>query len=196
MFQMEDICSITPPAVLAHLVAKSEELGFGRVSEPRVGALLQLLAASKPGGKMLELGTGAGIGTAWLLSGMDAASTLTTVDRDLDVQAVAREALGDDPRVQFVTTEGAAFLFRQQTPCYDLVFADTFPGKFEVLEDALALIKTGGFYIVVDMLPQPTWSASKAERVPVLLDVLGNHPKLHVLPLAWANGVVVAVKKA
>ena len=50
----------------------TEELGFTMASEPKTGALLAVLAASKPGGQFLELGTGTGLGTAWLLSGMDA----------------------------------------------------------------------------------------------------------------------------
>ena len=49
-------------------------------SEDRTGALLEVLAASKPGGRLLELGTGTGIGTSWLLSGMDEAATLVSVD--------------------------------------------------------------------------------------------------------------------
>jgi len=36
-------------------------------SDVMVGALLRLLAAAKPGGRMLELGTGTGLATAWVL---------------------------------------------------------------------------------------------------------------------------------
>ena len=60
-------------------------------SEPKVGSLLSALAASKPAGRFLELGTGAGHGTAWLLAGMDAASTLDTVDTNAEVLAIARD---------------------------------------------------------------------------------------------------------
>ena len=52
-------------------------------SVPRLGALLRALVASKPGGRFLELGSGTVHGTACLLSGMDAASHLDTVDRAL-----------------------------------------------------------------------------------------------------------------
>jgi predicted O-methyltransferase YrrM len=51
-------------------------------SEPLVGALLRSLAASKPGGRFLELGTGTGVATAWLLDGMDDRATLVSVDND------------------------------------------------------------------------------------------------------------------
>jgi predicted O-methyltransferase YrrM len=51
-------------------------------SEPLVGALLRTLVASKPAGRFLELGTGTGVATTWMLDGMDPASALTTVDTD------------------------------------------------------------------------------------------------------------------
>ena len=69
----------TPPAIEA-ILADTRALGFDMASEPRVGAALAALAASKPGGQFLELGTGTGHGTAWLLSGMDATSSLDTVE--------------------------------------------------------------------------------------------------------------------
>ena len=60
----------TPPAFHA-IVSDTNALDYTMVSEPKMGALLAVLAASKPGGRLLELGTGTGHGTAWLLSGMD-----------------------------------------------------------------------------------------------------------------------------
>ena len=48
----------------------------------------------KPGGRLIEIATGTGVGTCWLLDGMDAAATLTTVDTDPKVQAIARAHLG------------------------------------------------------------------------------------------------------
>jgi predicted O-methyltransferase YrrM len=43
-----------------------KNLDFGMASDPLTGALLATLAASKPGGRFLELGTGTGGATAWL----------------------------------------------------------------------------------------------------------------------------------
>jgi predicted O-methyltransferase YrrM len=47
------------PAGIADIVAETEALSFNMMSEAKVGALLAVLAASKPGGRLLELGTGA-----------------------------------------------------------------------------------------------------------------------------------------
>jgi predicted O-methyltransferase YrrM len=105
--------SVRTPAAVDRIAARTAELKFDMASEPQTGALLQLLALSKAGGRFLELGTGTGAATAWLLAGMDASSTLTSVDNDERVQAVARECLGSDRRLNLVTLDGAAFLWRQ-----------------------------------------------------------------------------------
>src|SRR5262245_52236178 len=82
------------PAALDAILNDTNALGFTMASEPKVGALLAAVAASKPGGRFLELGTGTGHGTAWLLSGMDSASSLVTVDNDPLVVAIAQHHLG------------------------------------------------------------------------------------------------------
>ena len=164
-------------------------------SEPLVGAMLRTLAASKPGGRFLELGTGTGIATAWLLDGMDGLSTLISVDNDGAVQQVARDFLGADSRLTLVKSGGAEFLERQPPESFDLVFADAMPGKYEVLDSALAVIKVGGFYVIDDMLPQPNWPEGHADKVPVLIERLIANPKFETLPLVWATGVVIAVRK-
>src|SRR4029434_9084680 len=98
------------PEAITGIVRDTKAMSFNMISEAKVGALLATLAASKPGGRVLELGTGTGHGTAWLLSGMDAASTLDTVDNDANVFAVAQRHLGADGRVTFHVIDGAAFL--------------------------------------------------------------------------------------
>jgi predicted O-methyltransferase YrrM len=70
------------PEAVRGIVADTEAMSFNMISETKVGSLLTALAASKPAGRFLELGTGTGHGTAWLLAGMDPASTLDSVDCD------------------------------------------------------------------------------------------------------------------
>src|SRR5512134_3758878 len=95
------------PTALAGILADTDAVGFAMASEPKVGALLAALAASKPGGRFLELGTGTGHGTAWLLAGMDGSSTLDTVDTDAQVTAIAQRYLASDRRVTFHVIDGA-----------------------------------------------------------------------------------------
>jgi hypothetical protein len=59
-----EICR-QPKAVRA-IVFDTEAMSFGMISEAKVGSLLAALAASKPAGQLLELGTGTGHGTVWI----------------------------------------------------------------------------------------------------------------------------------
>lgn len=186
--------SIHKPAPLARIRARTAELGFGMASEDLVGALLRTLVASKPGGSLLELGTGTGVATAWMLDGMDAGSRLTTIDPDKVIQSVVREALGTDSRLHIICGDGAEFLRTHPSSSFDLVFADAMPGKYEVLPEALRVVKPGGFYVIDDMLPQPNWPEGHQSRVDSLLATLSELDDFFVAPISWASGVVVAVR--
>src|SRR5689334_21214542 len=183
-----------PPSIPA-IVADNTAIAFTMISEPKVGALLATLAASKPRGRVLELGTGTGHGAAWLLSGMDAASTLDTVDTDENVVAVARRHLGGDRRVTFHVTDGAAFLKKDRLEPYDLIYADAWPGKFSHLDDALSLLRPGGVYVIDDLLPQVNWPEGHAPRVPALIDDIERRSEFSTVRLAWASGLMLVVKR-
>jgi len=192
---MDDLLHIHKPPALAALLEQSKALDFNMASEPKTGALLRVLAASKPAGRILELGTGTGVGTAWLLSGMDSASTLMSVDTNFTFQSAAQRVLGSDPRVSFVLEDAVDFLVRQPPASFDLVFADALRGKFEGLDEALAVVKPGGLYVIDDLLPQPNWPEDHGEKVPPLIERLAAQEQFLMVPISWASGLVLAVKK-
>lgn len=171
-------------------------MGFSMASEPLTGSLLRALAASKPGGRFLELGTGTGVGTSWLLAGMDAQSHLDTVDTDPAAQAIARQHLGVDSRVSFHLTDGAEFLAHAPEASFDLIYADAWPGKYSHLDRALALVRPGGIYVVDDFLPQPNWPDGHGEKASALIADLERRPGFVAVKLAWASGLVILVRTA
>jgi len=193
---MDDLAHLNPPAALSAILERTEALAFPMPSEPRTGAMLRVLAASKPGGRLLELGTGTGLCTAWLLDGMNRDATLITVDVDAGPQAVAREILGGDSRVRIVTADAAVFLRQQAAATFDLIFADAMPGKFELLDEALSLLPPGGLYVIDDMLPQANWPESHAPKVPRLIAALAARPGFRLVSLAWSSGLVVVARQA
>ena len=193
---MDDTTNLKPPAVVKELAQGAATLGFTMSSDLHTGSLLRTLAASKPAGEILELGTGVGMGTSWLLAGMDAAAHLTTVDRNEKTTAIARGLLGSDPRVTFQLMDGIAFIRScQKQRAFDLIFADTYPGKFEALDETLALLKKGGLYIIDDLNPQPGWAADHLPKVEHLLSVLEGREDLYITKLNWSVGLLVAVKR-
>ena len=183
------------PPNLAGIMADTAALSFTMISETKVGALLSALAASKPAARLLELGTGTGHGTAWLLDGMDAASTLDTVDSDERVVAVARRQLGGDGRVTFHVREGGEFLESCEPAQFDLIYADAWPGKFSRLDAALALLRPGGIYVIDDLLPQPNWPEGHAPKVPALVEDIERRTGFTTVRMAWASGLMMVVKR-
>jgi predicted O-methyltransferase YrrM len=183
------------PKALSRILERTDELGFGMASEEGTGALLRTLAASKRGGRFLELGTGTGIATAWLLDGMDPASELVSVDVDARFQQVARDALSGDQRLTLITEDAISYLQRQQAGSVDFVFADAMAGKYEGLDQALRVVKRGGFYVVDDMLPQANWPAGHVLKVQALMADLAARLDFAITQMGWASGIVIAVKK-
>jgi predicted O-methyltransferase YrrM len=69
------------------------------------------------------------------------------------------------------------------------------PGKFELLEETLRLLRAGGIYIVDDLLALPSWEAEHAPRVVRLIETLEQKEDLRVTKLNWSTGILIAVKR-
>src|SRR5215470_15464504 len=182
---MNDTENIKLPPRLSQLMSETKRLNFTMASDLLTGCLLRTLAATKPAGDFLELGTGTGVATAWMLDGMDEKSRLISVEIDEANLEVAKERLGDDLRVMFIHADANQF---------DLIFADSWPGKYTHLDEALRLLKRGGLYVVDDMLPQPNWPDGHAQRADELISVLENRGDLTITKLNWSTGIIVGVK--
>jgi predicted O-methyltransferase YrrM len=191
---MDAVEGIRLPAALPAIVDATRALRFVFASDLEFGPLLRMLAASKPGGNLLELGTGTGVGTAWLLDGMDAAARLTSVERDADVQAVAKKYLGDDRRMTFVHGDARDFLRSAAPASFDLVFADGGPGKLNDTELALRLVRPGGIYVGDDLRQHLLQEEGRAPRVKAFEARMLALTDFAVVKLDWASGVVLATR--
>jgi predicted O-methyltransferase YrrM len=186
--------NLDEPGSIAAIWTETCAVGFTMASDRRVGSLLRTLAASKPSSRFLELGAGTGLATAWLLDGMDAGSRLTTVDNDEVLLSILRRNLGADPRLTVVCSDADEFLRAVRGERFDFIFADTWAGKYRLLDEALELLNSGGLYVIDDMLPQPNWPPGHAEKAAGLLATLEKLEGFRVTKLSWASGVVIAAR--
>lgn len=193
---MIDSQNLREPKSLAGIWADTRAMGFTMASEPLTCCLLRSLVASKPAAKVLELGSGTGLSTAWLLDGMDSTSRLLTVDNDEKALRVLSRNLGSDPRLTIHCGDGDEFLRSLAGQRFDFIFADTWSGKYRLLDEALALLPPSGMYVIDDMLPQPNWPQGHAEKVANLVRVLEHRDDLHVTKMSWASGLMVATRKS
>lgn len=174
---------------------ETKDLGFTMASDILTCSLLRTLAATKPHARFLELGTGTGLATSWILDGMDKQSTLISIDNDPKCMQVASHFLGTDKRLQLVTTDGAAWIEANRQRTFDYIFADTWHGKYLLLDEVLAMLNPGALYIIDDMLSQPNWPEGHDQKAIKLLDDLEQRTDLTLVKQAWATGMVIAVKK-
>jgi predicted O-methyltransferase YrrM len=191
---MMDVSDYSLPVQYESIRTSTEALGFTMASDILTGTLLRTLAASKPSGRFLELGTGTGLATAWILEGMDAHATLISVDNDEKLLSVARQFLSGDNRIELVNADGGEWLENNSQLRFDFIFADTWHGKYILLQETLRMLNPAGFYVIDDMLPQPNWPEGHDEKASKLLDYLDQRKDLTLTKLSWSTGVVIAVK--
>jgi len=168
--------------------------GFSMASDVQTCSLLKTLAASKPGGKFLELGTGTGLSTAWILDGMSKDSTLVSIDNEKVFLQIAETHLGSDARLTLLHTDGADWVENNLGQKYDYIFADTWHGKYLLLDEVLEMLNPGALYIIDDMLPQPNWPEGHDLKALKLIDDLEARQDMILTKQIWATGIVIAVK--
>ena len=106
------------PAGVRGATERAGQHDFAFSCEPLVGRVLATLAAAVPdGGRVLEIGTGVGVGTEWLLAGLAGRTDVrvVTVERDPDVAAVAAVA-GWPDRVRLEVGDGDDRLMTADLP--------------------------------------------------------------------------------
>jgi predicted O-methyltransferase YrrM len=183
------------PKGFSDIEIASKAIGFSMPSDLQTGALLKTLAGSKPKANVLEIGTGTGLATAWLLAGMDADSSLLSVDNESTYQSIAKQVLGSDPRLQLLCADAGSWLEENKDQAFDLIFADAWPGKYANLDATLNSLSAGGLYIIDDMMPQPNWPDGHSDNVDKLVADLESRNDLQLVKLAWSTGILIATKK-
>ena len=179
------------PEKYGAILAATQQAGFTMASDALTCTLLRTLAAAKPAGSFLELGTGTGLSTACILQGMDAGSGLTSIDHDAEFLSIAKAHLRADDRLQLICTDAGTWLQQNRNLSFDYIFADTWHGKFLLLDETLAMLKKGGFYLIDDLLPQPNWPEGHAEKVVQLISFLENRNDLFLTKQHWATGCLL-----
>lgn len=183
------------PAAYKAIDDATKASGFTMASDVLTCSLLRTLAASKPKCKFLELGTGTGLSTAWILDGMDNESSLVSIDNDEKYLEIAQNFLAKDNRLNLIHTDGGEWVSQNKNAKFDYIFADTWHGKYILLDEVLAMLNQGGLYIIDDMLPQPNWPDGHQEKVVSLINNLEKRLDLFLTKQVWATGIIVAVKK-
>jgi predicted O-methyltransferase YrrM len=175
---------------------RAATLGFAQSCDPEVGRLLAVLAAAVPqDGRILEIGTGVGYGTAWIVEGLDGRYDAQVVSVEIEADRHAA-AIADDwpPFVEFVL--GDVLDLFESFGTFDLIFADAQGGKWEGLDRTIAALRPGGL-LVVDDMRRPTVSAypeQEAKTADVRATLFAD-PRLFSVEVDWATGLILSRRR-
>lgn len=142
--------------VLLRARERAAQYGCSAVA-PGAGAVLQLLAASVQARTAVEVGTGTGVASLWILRGMVPDGVLTTIDIEAEHQRAAKAAFTEDgirpTRVRAITGRALDVLPRLADAAYDLVLVGADKASYpEYVEQGLRLLRPGGVLAVDDAL--------------------------------------------
>ena len=157
--------------------------------------LAVLAATTPPGGRVLELGTGFGVGLAWILTGLGSRTDVEVVSIEKDAERVASLAAIDLPDHASIV-EGDIEASLPTLGQFELIFADAEVGKWTGLELTLAALAPQGLLLVDDM--DPSRYDSEVDRLAVedVRKVLMTDSRLASVELDVASGIILASRHA
>lgn len=175
--------------------AGAREAGFGLSCDARTGALLAVLANAVPsGGRVLELGTGAGVGLSWIVEGLGGRDDVEVVSVELDAATAAvATGLGWPDGVRIVVGDALAHI--DQPERWDLVFADAQGGKWEGLADTVRSLRPGGVLLVDDMAPAEFMDDEHRDKTAEVRAHLLASPDITAVEIGWSTGLILCSRR-
>lgn len=167
---------------------------------PGVGAALRFLAVAIRARAVVEIGTGTGLSGLWLLRGMVADGTLTSIDVDPEHQRIARAAFraaGHGPsRLRLINGMGLEVLPRLTDGGYDLVLVDAAPADHpRYLDEAVRLLRPGGIVALHGELDPAAADAAAAGLAETVRQVREDD-RLAATLLPLGDGLLAAVRSS
>lgn len=175
------------PPLVARARALALELGFEKSCTDEDGALLHVLASRGALRRVGEIGTGAGVGTAWLASALPPGTPLATAERDEELAAAASRLFADDPDVTVHHGDWRDVLAAEAP--FDLLFVDGGDAK-DAPDDVLGLVAPRGTIVMDDF----TWDPGTPDE---RRDGWLTHPEVAAIEVWTAPGrrAIVAVRR-
>jgi predicted O-methyltransferase YrrM len=157
------------PDVVRRAFDVSRRAGYVSFCRNETGRLLAALAATRSG-TLAEFGTGCGVGTAWLRSGIRDDARILTAELEPRLADAAATIFVDDDRVEVLAADWSTL--RDKGP-FSLLFLDA----REPLDSrdsgtradmVVDLVEPGGVVVLDDFIPCGSWPPVFEGRVDVL----------------------------
>jgi predicted O-methyltransferase YrrM len=170
--------------------------------DPATGAALRLLATTARAKAVVELGTGAGVSSLWLLAGMRPDGVLTSVDSESEHQRLAKASLAEAGvpagRARLIHGRALEVLPRLSDGAYDLLFCDAARSEnADYLAAALRLLRPGGLVVFAAALgggrvAEPAARDADTVALRELAKAVRDEPRLVAGAVPVGQGLLVA----
>ena len=132
--------------------AVGEEMGATDAT-PGTGAYLKHLAHILSAQSVVEIGTGSGVGALWVLEGMMASGTLTSIDNEMEHSNAAKNALLDADiaaaRFRLITNPAMEVVTKLADRAYDMVIFRHNPEDLPfAMNEAHRILRSGGVFVI------------------------------------------------
>lgn len=134
--------------------AREKGLELGVIdATPGSGAYLKYVASLIGAQSVVEIGTGSGVGTLWILKGMINSGVVTTIDPEVQHIQIARQVLldADIPanRYRLITSDYLEVMRKLADRAYDMVvFRGNPEDILDVIDEAHRILRTGGILAI------------------------------------------------
>jgi predicted O-methyltransferase YrrM len=186
--------------VLPPLVARAEDLArrsaFSNSCAPAVGSLLRTLSAAVPKeGRILEVGTGAGIGLAWIVTGLRDRTDVEVLS--IERNAARVNALWQERWPGYVSiVHGDAISLIGGIGNFDLIFADAPAIKGRKLRELVEILRVGGFLVLDDMDVSSSDCQETSSTPANVHDTLAHDSRVVYADIAFSSGVLLVTRAA
>ena len=136
------------------LAARARGLELGTVDASQgAGAYLRHLAHQLNAQSVVEIGTGSGVGSLWILEGMIASGTLTSIDDEMEHTSIAKVAMLEadiaQSRFRFITNPVMDVMTKLTDRAYDLVvYRHNAEDLAFAISEAHRILRTGGVFVI------------------------------------------------
>jgi predicted O-methyltransferase YrrM len=134
--------------------ARTRGVELGTVdSTPGTGAFLRYLAFTLKAQSVVEVGTGSGVGSLWLLDGMLESGTLTSIDDEMEHTQIAKLAFTEadiaSSRYRLITNSVVDVVSKLTDRAYDLVVLRHNPEDLSyIISEAHRILRSGGALVI------------------------------------------------
>ncbi len=177
------------PVLVTQALNLCRSQGFVSSIRHEAGRLLAALAASRVG-TLGELGTGCGVGAAWLCSALRAGARVVTAELDPVLAERARELFADDDRVEVRAGDWTTL---EQFAPFSLLFIDVREVKRNGIDLIADLVEPGGIIVLDDFTPSSAWPPIYDGRVDDMRERWLTDPRFTAVDVTVAPDAAVVI---